>query len=164
MTSDPDQVALAVAGLVFVAFVLVKVLRSREPSGERARLARTRIVEARTRAVDHARSPGERAEAFREMAIEAIEGLGRPSLAASYARRAERLEPDAADSLGLIAVALRRASRYRALERMLWRRIAAEGSPAVVRRRAVEELIGLYRGPLRRPEIAESLHRLAPPG
>ena len=75
--------------------------------------------------------------------------------------RAERLDPNDVEAVGMLAVSLRRAARYRALERFLWRRLA--GGPEPDRagyERAFSELLKLYEGPLRRPETAEGLRRM----
>jgi tetratricopeptide (TPR) repeat protein len=125
------------------------------------REAKRRIDEAKQRGRDKSREPTLRAKAWREAAVAALEGLRRPELAASYARRAERLDPNDAEAVVLLALSLRRAERYRALERFLWRRLAtdpAEGAAGY--ERALQELLNLYQGPLRRPEIASGLRRI----
>ncbi|MGD8861885.1 MAG: hypothetical protein PVI30_17880 [Myxococcales bacterium] len=156
------SVGLVIAGVLFVAFLLGKLLlpRSGQQDGSELKAARKRVADARRRARDRKLPKPERAAALREAAEVALEGLGRPGLAASYARRAERLDPSAPESLGLLAASLRRVSRYRALERFLWRHVAAGqvGSPSV--ERAFDELLSLYEGPMRRPEMAEGLRRL----
>jgi hypothetical protein len=120
-----------------------------------------RIADAKRRARIRGAEPSESAAAWREAALAALEGLNRPSLAASYARRAERLDPDDEEAIGLHALALRRAARYRALERFLWRRIADHPDQTGAGYRCTfDELIRLYEGPLRRPEMARALLRL----
>jgi hypothetical protein len=175
MGSEPTSLALVLVGLLFAAFILLKLYRpavTRTPQGKEAR---RRIIEAKNRARDRSLQPGLRASAWREAAAAALEGLRHPSLAATYARRAERLDPDDAEAVGLLAMSLRRAARYRALERFLWRRLAATGSaaggpvaaggspapePGAGYDRAFSELLKLYEGPLRRPEIAEALRAM----
>ena len=97
---------------------------------------------------------------MRDAATIALEELARPSLAASYARRAERIDPGDAQAVSLVALTLRRAARYRALERFLWRRLA-EHAPGAGRDSIERELCALYEGPLRRPEIAAGLRRIS---
>ena len=80
-------------------------------------------------------------------------------MAASYARRAERANPDDAAAVRVLSLSLREAGRLRALERLLWRRLAQEGhGPAHLK--AYDELIALYAGPLRCPERATVLRRM----
>jgi hypothetical protein len=153
---------LVAAGLLFSVFVVVKLLRPAVPRDERWRDARRRIADAKRRAGEQGASASVRAAALREAASAALEDLKRPGLAASYARRAERLDPSDAESVGIVALALRRAARYRALERFLWRRLA-EGPQLVgpaAHARSLAELVALYEGPLGRPEIATVLRRL----
>ena len=163
MSLEPASLGLVFAGLLFVGFLLFKTLRISGPHDERYHEARRRVADARRRARDPSASPEDRAAALREAAVAALDGMGRPSLAASYARRAERLDPGDAAAVGLRAVALRRATRFRALERFLWRRLADdenEAGPGYAR--AYQELISLYEGPLKRPEMATALRRLRP--
>lgn len=161
MDQPPHAIGLVVAGLLFVTFLLVKLLSPLVPAGGagRARAARREVAEAKRRSRDRNLPTSERAAALREAAVSALEGMGRPGLAASFARRAERLDPAAPGSIGLLATAMRRAARYRALERILWRRLASSKSNAIDEQ-ALSELLSLYDGPLQRPEIAEALRRL----
>ena len=176
MSSEPTSLALVLVGLLFAAFILIKLYRPAVSRTPQWKEVKRRIAEAKRRARDRSLQPAIRAAAWREAAAAALEGLKHPSLAATYARRAERLDPDDEKAVGLLAVSLRRAARYRALERFLWRRLAAAGSPdadgasgaeEVVpgRRgagynRAYSELLKLYDGPLRRPEIARALRAM----
>lgn len=158
-TANPWLVA---AGLLFSVFVVVKLLRPRVPRDGRWQQARQRIAEAKLRASDRSAAGPERAAALREAASVALEELKRPGLAASYARRAERLDPASADSVGIVALALRRGARYRALERFLWRKLA-EGpqlGAEAAHDRLLTELVALYEGPLGRPEVAAALRRM----
>lgn len=157
MSERVSSLVLLVAGLLFALFVLSKIVPLRSRDGA-ARAARKRLAEIKARAADHTKSASERAAALREAATLALEELRRPGLAASLARRAERVEPGSAAGLGLLATALRRQSRYRALERLLWQRLT-DGAPEALERRALDELIRLYEGPLDRPEIAAALRR-----
>jgi len=153
---------MIIAGVLFVAFLLFKFFRPSGGQSEKWQKARKRIAEAKKRARDKGASPQESATAWREAATFALEGLRRPSLAASYARRAERLDPNDVEAVGLLVLSLRRAARFRALERFLWRRIASTDTQenSAGYERAFEELLKLYEGPLRRPEIAQALRRL----
>jgi hypothetical protein len=153
--------ALVAAGAAFVLFLLFKLLR---PLGGRtvaARAARERVVAARRRGADRSATAPERAAALREAALIALEDLRSPNLASSYARRAERLDPTNAESVGLVATTLRRASRFVALERLLWRKLADADRGGESYRRALDELISLYEGPLERPEVGRALRGLA---
>ena len=162
MSERLSSMLLLAAGLLFALFVLSKIIPFRVRDGA-AQAARKRLAEIKARAADHARPAAERAAALREAATLALEELRRPGLAASLARRAERLEPGSAEGLGLLAAALRRQSRYRALERLLWQRLTGAGAGTLEQRgleqRALDELIKLYEGPLDRPEIATALRR-----
>jgi hypothetical protein len=161
MESEPTRLALVVVGVCFVAFLLFKLFRPSRAMTAEWHEARRKVNEAKRRARDREADRGRRAAAWREAALAALEGLGRPSLAASYARRAERLDPDDDEAVRLLATSLRRASRYRALERFLWRRLAGgtdDGSAGY--ERAVAELLKLYEGPLRRPEMAKAIRRM----
>lgn len=162
MTDHARNLALLLAGAAFVLFILFKrglplPLPPRTPA---AREALRRIAEAKRRAADLQASPAARAGALREAATVALESLRHPGLAAAYARRAERLDPDDPATIGLLASSLRRASRYRALERLLWRKLASAEPEAPGTAATVTELIALYSGPLARPEIAQGLRRM----
>jgi hypothetical protein len=157
MSERVSSLVLLVAGLLFALFVLSKILPL--PGRNRATAeARKRLSEIKARAADRSRPAAERAAALREAATLALGELRRPGLAASLARRAERVEPGSAEGLGLLATALRRQSRYRALERLLWQRLT-DAPPEALERRALHELIQLYEGALDRPEIAAALRR-----
>ncbi|MDH5492794.1 MAG: hypothetical protein OEY14_12645, partial [Myxococcales bacterium] len=116
---------------------------------------RKRLAEAKARARAAAQG-AEKAAALRQAAQIALDSLGRPNLAASFARRALRADPSDDESIHIVALAMRSAQRYRALEKLLWRRLDADGDD----QRAFEELTSLYEGPMRRPEQARVLRRL----
>jgi hypothetical protein len=156
-------IAVVVAGAAFVLFLLFKLLRPQGGRGAAARAARERIAAAQRRGADRTATPALRAAALREAALIALEELRSPNLASSYARRAQRLDPGSAESLGLLANALRRASRYSALERLLWRRLADGDLQTDTYGRALDELIDLYEGPLKRPDVSRALRSLAAP-
>jgi hypothetical protein len=153
--------ALVAAGVAFVLFLLFKLLRPTGGRGAAARAARERLVDARKRGADRSAGATARAAALREAALIALEELRSPNLASSYARRADRLDPTNAESVGLLATTLRRASRFVALERLLWRKLADGDRNAESYRRAFDELISLYEGPLERPEVGRALRGLA---
>lgn len=159
MNQDPASIALVAAGALFLIYVLVKSRFSLVPASPEARDAKARIADAKRRARNKGLDSARRAEAWREAAEAALDGLDRPNLAAAYARRAERADPEDPAAVGMLAIALRRASRHRALERFLWRRLASqEDGPGY--ERAFDELIALYEGPMRRRERAKVLRRL----
>jgi hypothetical protein len=154
-------VALVIAGGLFVAFLLVRLLGPRLQVGRVAKPEdRAALEEALARARDRSLDQTGRAGALREAAEIALERLGRSGLAASYARRAERLDPTDPAIVAVLSRAMWERARYRALERLLWKRIARGGVEGQSVAAAVAELVKLYRGPLRRPEIADGLERL----
>ena len=151
---------LLAAVVLFVVFLLVKTrlpLAGRDPALVEAR---RRLADAKRRAREAGRDPERRARAWRDAASIALDELGRPGLAATFARRAERADPRDQEAVGLLAVAMRQGSRVRALERLLYRRVA-EDADGPAGRRALQELIELYDGPLQRPEQAAALRRLS---
>lgn len=160
MRTEPTSIVLILGGLSFVLFLLFKLFRPSFYKQAEKQEIRRHILEAKSRARKKGADPKTRAGAWREAAWIALDGLKRPSLAASYARRAERLDPDDEEAIGLLAISLRRATRYRALERFLWRHLANNPEQGVGFKRAYEELLRLYEGPFRRPEMAKALRRL----
>ena len=161
MSEHSRSLMLLAAGVLFVVFLLFKLLPVSGRTAGAASDSRRRIVEAQKRARDRSLTTSERAAALRDAAMIALEELRRPGLAASYARRAERLDPESTESVGLLSLSLRRAARHRALERILWRRLA-EGAPtSAASQRALHELMALYEGPLKRPEVSEALRRIS---
>ena len=146
------------AGVLFALFLLAKMLRpgGRRSPAQREAIARLNALKLQARAPDL--PAPERAALLRSAAGLALDQLGSPGLAASFARRADRLDPAQADAVGLLALALRKQARFAALERLLWRKLADAPAPAVVQR-AREELELLYDGPLKRPEVAAALRR-----
>lgn len=155
--SDPRLLLLVAAG-VFVLFVILKSRLElvRDPDVARAR---RRLAQARARARAAKDDPAARAEAYREAACIALDELRRPGLAASLARRADAAAPHDPDGVRLLARAMRGAERYRALERLLWRRLDA-GPPPEEAALLWEELLSLYDGPLRRRAQARVLRGL----
>jgi len=160
MADSVRTVVLLCAAAAFVAFILLKRALPLPALRPEARAARARLSEAKRRAASGSASPTERAAALREAATIALDSLRDPGLAAALARRAERFDPENPESFGLLANSLRRASRYRALERMLWRKLTSTTPGGAVCRASLDELVALYQGPLARPEIAAALGRM----
>lgn len=161
MRTDAQSLLLLGAGALFFVYLVSRMwVGPSVPRDERFFAARKRVAEAKRRARDTRVPVAERALALRDAAATALEVLRRPALAASYARRAERLEPQSPEALGLLARALRAGDKYQALERMLWRWLSEESDSSPAYQRAFDELLALYDGPLGRPEIAEALRRL----
>ena len=133
------RMALLAAGVLFALFLLAKLLRPRARSTPAQREAVARLNALKQQAREPNRSVEDRAALLRSAAGIALEELDRAGLAASLARRADRLDPAQADGVGLLALALRKQARFAALERMLWRKLADSPAPAVVQR-AREEL------------------------
>ncbi len=144
---------------VFVLFVLGKargVLSMRHPS---RRDAAKRFREAKKRARKPA-SPEARAEALREAATIALDELEQPRVASSLARRADRLAPDDPASIPAVARAMEAAGRYRALESLLYRRLA-EAEPGDERfERLLDTLLRLYDGPMRKRHQARFIRKM----
>ena len=148
-------------GSAFVAFLLFKLLASPGRRGAGARAVRERIADAKRRGSDHAASPAQRAAALREAAVLALEELRAAESGCEL--RASRGAPRPAErGLGWLARdgaaargALRRA-RALALAAARGGRAAEQRVPA-----RAGELIPLYAGPLKRPEVARALRRIA---
>ncbi|QQR89323.1 MAG: hypothetical protein IPJ88_14095 [Myxococcales bacterium] len=154
--------SLLAAGLLFVTFLLVKLRAPARLDRHQRKDLKQRLAAAKREARE-AENAEQKASAWRKAATIALDELGQPSLAGSYARRAERADPSDEAAIGILVRALRSASRLAALERFLWRRLAAgpqtQGAAYV---RAFNELISLYEGPLRRKARAKALKALAP--
>ena len=159
MSDATRSLLLVLAGVAFVAFVLFKPRFARRARTPAAVAARKAIAAAKQRARDVSASASTRAAALRDAASLALNELAQPGLAASFARRAEKLDPQNEATFGLLASSLHRASRFRALERMLWRRLGSANPTEGEYQRTLEELIALYQGPLKRVEIASALQR-----
>jgi hypothetical protein len=160
MKTDAQSLLLLVGGAGFLAYLVLNMLSALGGRDDGFRKAQSRLLDAKRRAGDRSLSNAERAAALRDGASAALEGMRRPGLAAALARRAERLDPGNLETVGLMALALRRAARYSALERFLWKRLAElDGPNADGYRGTFDELVALYDGPLRRPETARVLRR-----
>lgn len=163
MRTDPQSLLLVIGGAGFVLVLVLKWLIAPQRRDAAYQQARRRMLSAKRRASDRTLPALERAASFREAARIALEELQRPSLAAAFARRADRFAPENPENAGLLALALRRGARYSALERLLWRRLADEAeAEGPGQEQALEELVSLYDGPLQRPETARALRRLRP--
>jgi hypothetical protein len=160
MGVDSLSLALAIAGALFLFYVLLKLRYSLLPASAEVRDVKRRIQQAQVRAHDRNASAELRARAFCEAAQVALEELGRPNLAASYARRAQRVDPSLAEAVRLLSVSLQRGGRLRALERLLWRRLAREDAASPGYQRAYDELVKLYSGPMKKPDRAAVLKRM----
>ncbi len=159
MNADTKSWVLLLVGVLFFSYLFFKLRLSLSPGTPEVREAKRLIQQAKRRAREPGRSPKERADAWREAAMVALEQLERPNLAASYARRAERADPEDPAAVRVLSLTFREAGRIRALERLLWRRLAQVPKGAAFTR-AFAELVSLYDGPLRRPERAMVLRRL----
>jgi hypothetical protein len=160
MKTDLQSLLMLGAGSAFFIYLLAKMLVPRIGGDESLRAAHQRIGAAKRKAADRGATPAARAAALREAAMIALQELKRPELAASYALRAERLYPADVEGIGLLSAALRQGTKYRALERILWRQLAAAARGSAGYERSFEELVGLYDGPLQRPEAAKVLREL----
>ena len=150
--------ALLVVVVLFVVFVIVK---SRMPLfGDPAVAdARRRVRAAKARAREAKGDPKARAAAYREAAEAALE-VGRTGIAASFARRADKTDPDAVGGIRLIARAMRAGERHRALEKLLWQRLDGIDLHGERAQRLFEELLALYEGPLHRRAQARVLRHM----
>lgn len=163
MRTDAQSLLLLIGGAGFVVFLVLQWLVAPQRRDAAYRETRQRMLAAKRRAAERARPAADRAASLREAAQIALEELQRPSLAAAFARRAERLTPANPENARLLTLALRRGARYAALERLLWRRLADDADLAAPEpQKALEELASLYEGPLQRPETARALRRLRP--
>jgi len=158
MPETPAGWGLLVAVVVFVAFLLLKLRVSLRPRDPEVTEARRKIAQAKRRARGAGEDADARARAWLDASRIALAELDRPGLAASYARRALRADPDAVDAVDQVVAALEQGSRHRTLERFLWRRL--DGAPGPAYDRAFSELLRLYDGPLHRPERAAALRAL----
>ena len=158
MPETPAGWGLLVAVVLFVGFILLKSRIPLLPRDPAVVAARRRIAAAKRRAKAAREDRRVRAEAWRQAAGIALDELDDPGLAASYAMRASRADPDDADAVSAVIRALHAGGRTRALERHLWRRL--QGPTGDAYDRAFEQLLALYDGPLRKPERAAALRAL----
>lgn len=118
---------------------------------------RYRELRAASRAEEN---PKIKASLYLEAARCALRELERPNLAASLARRSERLDPSSDEALPLLVEAMLSARRHHALERLLLRRLDRLRQDELSYRPTFDALLALYEGPLRLPEKAKLLRRL----
>jgi hypothetical protein len=155
MEARPEAIAIAIAGALLVAWIVAKAVMARGRGGVPVSV-RAPLAEAKKQA-RAAKDPAARAHAWLE-AARIVVRAGRPSLAASYAVRAERADPSSVEAVEILEKCLLAARRYKALERFLWRRLREDASPA--RARALDALIALYAGPLKKRDRARALEKL----
>jgi tetratricopeptide (TPR) repeat protein len=150
---------LALVAIAFAAFLLFKLVSSarRKRDDEAWRRYREAIDRAKRTGARH-----EKAEAYRDAARVALSELGRPNLAVSLARRADRLDPDGGEALDLLVASMSDGDRLRALERLLWRKLREVHPGSERHRKIFGELLALYQGPLKDPDRAEALRMLYP--
>ncbi len=159
--STVDALLLAAACL-FVLFVLSQaVLPAVMRRGPR-REVQSRLTSAVAAGANASRSVSERAASFREAADIALRELKKPRIALRYARRAHDADPSDAANIELLAKAMMRAGRYRALERHLWRSLDAHTNEASFHA-AFHALLDLYDGPMKAPERARVLRTMRAP-
>ena len=157
MTEMMRMIGLAAIAL-FVVFLVANLLLRLPPRDPKKREAHGRWREAMKRAQSTA-SPEEKAAALRDASVIALEGLGRPGLAASCARRAERVQKTPEGALRLVG-ALAASRRYAALERLIWSELeTAEGERYDA---LFDALLGFYEGVANAPERARVLRKLKP--
>lgn len=148
--------ALLAAALLFVLFVvaqaLLPALIGRGKLGE----ANVRLSSTIARATGNA-DLAERAAGLREASTLALTELRRPRLAVRYALWALEAAPGDPANVPVLAAAMMRAKRLRALERHLWELM--DEHPAVLAA-AYDALLELYDGPMKTPERARVLRAL----
>jgi len=144
--------------MLFAAFLLLKSRVSLLPRDPAIVEARRRIRAAKKRARKAATDSEARVRAFLDAARIARDELERPRLAASYALRAARVDPDHVTAITMMAECFREAKRYRAAEKFLWRRLDGPNGPGYDA--AFEQLVALYEGPMRKRERAQALRAM----
>jgi hypothetical protein len=160
MSDGNLQIALLI---VVIAFVLLVAVRGALPAMRvRRERAPVRLSISRSVSVgsDERRPKEERARALVEAGRAALTKLEKPRLAAHHAEWAHEILPADADVVELAITALSASRGYARLERLLWTSLDASEDPAL-RARVVDALGSLYEGPMRRPERARALRRLA---
>lgn len=153
------QIPLAVATIAFLAIVLWQVRPSfggdRPPGVPNLKAAKNRAAEAKDDAT--------RAKALCDAADACALSVGRSVSAQGYYLRAMRADPTSVDIVERATKGLWK--RPRALEGLLWRRLASEpwdGPTAAAQRAALASLRRLYEERLRHPLRARALdHALA---
>jgi hypothetical protein len=143
------------AVVLFVAFVLFKSRVSLLPRDPTLTEARRKIRAAKKRARKAGDDTEGRVRAWLDAARIARDELDRPRLAASFALRAARVDPDHVTAITMMADTFKEAQRYRAAEKFLWRRLDGPYGPGYDA--AFDELVELYEGPMRKRERAQAL-------
>ena len=148
------HIPLIVATTIFLAFFLWR-FRPAVFSLERAG-SREALREAQSR-IEEAKDDVARALALAD-AGDAAAASGRATSAIGFYLRAMRTNPTSAEIVDRASMGLHR--RPRALESLLWRRLAAEawsGESRHAARAALKHLSNLYAGPLRNAPRAKAL-------
>ncbi len=156
--STPAGWGLLAAVVLFVAFLLFKSRVSLSPRDPAIAEARRKIKRAKKRARQAADDREARVRAWLDAARIARDELDRPRLAASFALRAARVDPDHVTAITMMAESFREAGRYRAAEKFLWRRLDGPHGPGYDA--AFEQLVALYEGPMRKRERAQALRAM----
>lgn len=151
--------ALLAAACLFVLFVVAQALLPAIARRGPRRELHARLSGAVARGTDRALPATERAAALRDAGEIALAELRRPRLALRYARWADEALPGDPASIALLARAMMRAGRYRALERQLWRSMDAHPE-APAHEAAFDALLALYEGPMKAPERARVLRAM----
>jgi hypothetical protein len=152
------QAALAVAALLFLGYLLVRLRPGREKRAamtDTVRAARARVLEAAT--------PRARAEALAEVGVIAAREGGRWTSAAGYFLRAMSSDPTWPGGVQQTVASLRRR-RPRMLEKILWRRLGAlpwDAAHRAVLHEAATSLSSLYAKELHDKHRAAACAKLA---
>jgi hypothetical protein len=152
---QPWSIPLVVATAAFLAVLLWRV-RPVVLGGER-KAARDALRSAHAR-VAAARDDAERAAALCDAAELVVGKIGGPARAAALYQRAMRAAPSSAEIVERAAKTL--VLRPRALEGLLWRRLAAspwDAASAASIRAALDALRALYEGPLKNAVRARAI-------
>jgi hypothetical protein len=149
------SIPLALASTTFFAFLLWRVRPSFPWSRRPASREALRAAQARVKSAANEKA---RALALCDAADIANKRLGARANAAGLYLRAMRADPSSVEVVERATSAL--ASRPRALESLLWRRLAAStwsGAAQAVVLAAIGSLQSLYEGPLRNPVRARAM-------
>jgi len=155
---DGRQAALAVAAVLFLGFLLVRLW-----PGRIRREALTDTVRAVRRRAHEAATPHARAEALCEAGALAVREGARWTAAAGFFLRAMNADPTWPGAVEQTVLSLRRR-RPRLLEKILWRRLGAlpwDDAHRAVLREAAASLSGLYARELRDKHRAAACAKLA---
>ncbi len=156
---DAASVGLIVVAVLLVAVIAFSGVLPLLARRKAKRGARTEMSKAVSDASDEKRPVAERAAALVKAGRTALEDLQRPRLGAHYAEWAHKLEPSDPEVVALLVLALTKARRYHALERLLWVSLDASADPRAAPSLAALER--LYEDGLHRPERARALRKLA---